>query len=608
MTSAEIRDKFLKFFESRGHKVIPSASLVPENDPSVLFTTAGMQQFKPYYTGDKDALKDFGSLNTVSVQKCVRTSDIDEVGDESHLTFFEMLGNFSFGGYGRKEAIIYAYDFITKELRLEISFVTFYEGSENVPKDEESKKAWEELGVKNIRESGDDVFWGPTGNSGPCGPTTEIYCKNSEGKDVEIWNIVFNEYFCDGSRDDLNNGKAKLIKLPILGIDTGMGLERLVMIKQKVSTVFETELFDVLIAICSDFFGGQDKKTSRIIVDHIKASVFMVDDGMIPGKDKASYVLRKLIQRVVRNSSMLKDISSEDLVTLLIKNIIEIYKNSQNYIKKDINYINKIILDEVRNTIKRDNLAPEVIKKTIGDYMTKNNITPLRVHDVIPGQKIEVDKPLVSGDVLFNLITTKGIDREMLLSYLSSQNFILLPNAEEDLNNLLKKHQDLSRTSSAGMFKGGLSDAGEETKKLHTATHLLRQALEDVLKTEITQKGSNITSERLRFDFSFIRKLTDEEKKKVEELVNQKIAEKLPVNKIVMKKEEAEKTGAAHIFGDKYGDEVSIYYIGDSLEMAYSKEFCGGPHVENTSELGTFKILKEEAVSAGVRRVKAVLE
>jgi len=568
MTSAEIRDKFLKFFEERGHKVVPSSSLVPENDSSVLFTTAGMQQFKPYYTSDKDALKDFNSLNTVSVQKCVRTSDIDEVGDESHLTFFEMLGNFSFGGYGRKEAIVYAHDFITKELGLEISFVTFYEGSENVPKDEESKKAWEKLGVNNIKESGDDVFWGPTGNSGPCGPTTEIYCKNSEGKDVEIWNIVFNEYFCDGSRDDLNNGKAKLTKLPTLGIDTGMGLERLSMIVQEVPMVFDTDLFAPLLLPLREFDSAAGR-SSRIIVDHIRTAVFMINDGVIPSNTDRGYILRRLLRRAFIHAQKIKT----DLPELII--------------------VSQIIIGHIlyKNCYKLDGLMTQ---KIISEEINKFKQT------LESGLK-EFEK----GTSPFILFTTYGFPLEMTKELAKEKGIEI---DENKFNEELKKHQDLSRTSSAGMFKGGLSDAGEETKKLHTATHLLRQALEDVLKTEITQKGSNITSERLRFDFSFTRKMTDEEKKNVEEIVNNKISEKLPVNKIVMKKEEAEKTGAAHIFGDKYGEEVSIYFIGNSLETAYSKEFCGGPHVSNTSELESFKILKEEAVSAGVRRIKAVLE
>lgn len=591
MTSAEIRTKFLKFFEEKGHKVVSSSSLVPENDSSVLFITAGMQQFKPYYTGAKDAQKDFNSLNTVSVQKCVRTSDIDEVGDESHLTFFEMLGNFSFGGYGRKEAIIYAHDFITKELGLEISYVSFYEGSENVPKDEESKKAWEELGVENIKESGDDVFWGPTGNSGPCGPTTEIYCKNSEGKDVEIWNIVFNEYFCDGSRDDLNNGKAKLTKLPILGIDTGMGLERLVMIMQKVSTVFETDLFaHILKEIKSQIntphpaFGtplldlgeGKGERSLRIIADHIRTATFMIADGVIPSNTDRGYILRRIIRRAVIQGDK-TGFMNQEYGYLATQGVVNLYEDFYPELKPKRALIHDLIYKEEEKFRETLSVGIKEIKRLEG------------THGYITGAQAS------------SVFSSYGVPLEIAREITKIEN-------EKDFYKDQETHRKISAIGAEKKFKGGLAGHSEMEIKYHTATHLLRQALEDVLKTEITQKGSNITSERLRFDFSFSRKMTDEEKENVEDIVNKKIDEKLSVNKIVMKKEEAEKTGAAHIFGDKYGDEVSIYSIGDSLETAYSKEFCGGPHVGNTSELGSFKILKEEAVSAGVRRIKAVLE
>src|SRR3990167_9119753 len=270
MDSHTIRSRFLKFFEGRGHKILPSSSLIPENDSSVLFTTAGMQQFKQYYTDPKSADKDFGSRNIVTVQKCVRTGDIDEVGDATHLTFLEMLGNFSFGGYGRREAITYAYDFITKELGLEISYVTFYKGEGVVDRDEESKDIWALLGVKDIRAEGSDVFWGPTGDSGPCGPTTEIYCKNAEGVDVEIWNIVFNEYFCGGSREQLDKGEVKLKKLDILGIDTGMGFERLLATVQKKKSVYETDVFSLLMGNIKERSPNFNDRNARVVVDHLR--------------------------------------------------------------------------------------------------------------------------------------------------------------------------------------------------------------------------------------------------------------------------------------------------------------------------------------------------
>lgn len=543
MQSNEIRQKFLDFFEKKvekKHKVMPSSSLISKDDPSVLFTTAGMQQFKKYYLDPELAEKELGSKNIVTVQKCVRTGDIDEVGDNTHLTFFEMLGNFSFGGYGRKEAIEYAHEFITKEMGLEISYVTVYEGSENVPKDSESENIWKNIDANLIiKEEGSDVFWGPTGNSGPCGPTTEIYCKNASGEDVEIWNIVFNEYFCNGSREQLDKGKANLEKLPVLGVDTGMGFERLVMTVQKKQSVYDTDLFN-----------GEKTKEERIIVDHMRASEKLIEDGVLPANTGAGYVLRRLIRRMVRMSG------EKELKT----NNPEILKEAEKF---------KLTLEHGLKEFEKG-IDPFILATTYG----------------FP---IELTQELAKE---------KGIEIDL-----------------KDFHKKMVEHQKLSRTASAGMFKGGLADAGDETKRLHTATHLLNQALRIVLGNSIIQKGSNITAERLRFDFTYNVKMTDEQKKKVEEIVNEKIKENLPVNKVIMKKEEAEKTGAEHAFGDKYGDEVSIYYIGNSLENSFSKEFCGGPHVANTGELALseagksiFKIKKEEASSAGVRRIKAVLE
>ncbi len=546
MTSTELRAKFLEFFKKNGHVVVPSSSLVPENDPSVLFTTAGMQQFKTYYTGDRNALKDFGSKNTTTVQKCVRTSDIDEVGDATHLTFFEMLGNFSFGGYGRKEAITYAHDFITKELNLPISYVTFFKGNANVPRDDESKMIWEKLGVKDVREEGSDVFWGPTGESGPCGPTTEIYCKNAEGIDVEIWNIVFNEYFCDGTREMLDNGEARFEKLPTLGIDTGMGFERLLATVQNKKNVFETDVFD-----------NEHTRESRIVADHVKAALFMISDGVIPSNTGQGYVLRRLIRRAVRFSK--QPLTSE------IEKIKKIYQGVY-------------VLDDKGEIEKEEGQFRETLSRGMKEFE--------------------------KGIDAFTLFSSYGFPLELTLELAKEKGIEI---DVKDFANKFKEHQDLSRAGAEKKFKGGLGDTSEISVRYHTATHLLHQALHDVLKTEITQKGSNITPERLRFDFTFARKMTDEEKKKVEDIINEKIKAALPVNKVVMKKEQAEKTGAYHAFGDKYGDDVSIYYVGDSLDKAYSKEFCGGPHVKNTSELGHFKIQKEEAVSAGVRRIKAVL-
>jgi len=560
LTSQELREKFIQFFEARGHRNLPSSSLVPEGDPSVLFTTAGMQQFKPYYLNPEMAEKDFGGKNVVTVQKCIRTGDIDEVGDDTHLTFFEMLGNFSFGGYGRKEAITYAYDFITKELGLAISYVTFYKGSDNVPRDEESQKIWQELGVADIREDGADVFWGPTGDSGPCGPTTEIYCKNANGQDVEIWNIVFNEYLCDGSREKLDAGVAKLTKLPVMGIDTGMGFERLLATVQEKKNVYETDLF----------FGEQNHE-ERIVTDHIKASLFMIMDGVVPTNTGRGYVLRRLIRRAVR-------FTKNDL-----HQIIE---------KVKAIYSGVYVLDDKGEIAKE----AEKFKKTLDAGL----------------------KEFEKGIDPFILATTYGFPIELTLELAKEKGIEI---DLEDFHKKMAEHQKLSQTASAGMFKGGLANHNEKTIKLHTAHHLLLAALQQIVSPEIKQRGSNITEERLRMDFSFDRKVTPEELKKVEDLVNEKIQAGLPVIKKEMTLAEAQKIGAQMEFGAKYPDVVSVYFIGGSeerqdlkgaqglaLSNPFSIEFCGGPHISNTSELGHFKIQKEEASSAGVRRIKAVVE
>lgn len=546
MQSNEIRERFLRFFEQRGHKIIPSSSLVPENDPSVLFTTAGMQQFKPYYTAPEHALRDFGTKNVVSVQKCVRTGDIEEVGDTTHCTFIEMLGNFSFGGYGRREAIVYAYDFITKELGLEISYVTFYKGEGVVPKDDESRGIWEELGVKEIRPDGSDVFWGPTGEEGPCGPTTEIYCKNGAGEDVETWNIVFNEYFCDGSREKLDRGEATLKKLPILGIDTGMGLERLLATVQNKESVYGIDLFN-----------NEKTREERIVADHARTSLFLVSDGVVPSNSGRGYVLRRLIRRAVR--------FSQGSLKEKIEKFKEVYKGAYH-------------LDDRGEIEKEENKFRETLGRGLKEFE--------------------------KGEDPFVLATTYGFPIELTLELAKEKGITI---DLEDFNKKMAEHQKLSQTASAGMFKGGLANHDEKTIKLHTAHHLLLAGLQAVVSPEIKQRGSNITPERLRIDFSFERKLTEEEKKKVEDWVNDNINQGLNVVRKEMPLSEAEKLGAEMEFGAKYPETVSVYFIEDPRGNPISKEFCGGPHVSNTKELGQFKILKEEAVAQGVRRIKAVL-
>ncbi len=561
MQSDEVREKFLKFFERKGHKIMPSSSLVPESDPSVLFTTAGMQQFKAYYMRPEDA----PAKNVVSVQKCVRTSDIDEVGDDTHLTFFEMLGNFSFGGYGRREAITYAYEFITKELELDISYVTVYKGEGIVPRDAESYNIWKELGMQDIREDGKDVFWGPTGDSGPCGPTTEIYCKNANGQDVEIWNIVFNEYFCDGSREKLDKGEANLKKLDVLGIDTGMGLERLVTIVQKKKSFYETDLFDSIVVKIKELSTTQDSKAERIVAEHIRSAVFLITDGVVPGNEGRGYILRRVLRRAVRFSDNL-GIPKNNL-SKLAEVVVSQYKS--NY---DIT--NNLVMSEIN---KEEEKFKETLEKGMKEF--KKGIDP------------------------FTLATTYGFPIELTEELAKEEGRMI---DRGDYEEKMKEHQKLSQTASVGMFKGGLANHEPNTIKLHTAHHLLLAALQEKFGKQVKQRGSNINEERLRMDFVFDRKITDEEKKEIENRVNEWISAGLPVIRHEMPLEEAEKLGAEMEFGAKYPPIVSVYKIMHASGPV-SIEFCGGPHVTNTNEIGHFKIQKEEASSQGIRRIKAVL-
>jgi len=541
MQSEEIRRRFLTFFENRGHTVVTSGSLVPRGDSSVLFTTAGMQQFKPYYVGEASAQEDFDSLNTVSIQKCVRTSDIEEVGDERHLTFFEMLGNFSFGGYWKKEAIQYAYDFVTKEMGLKIDYVTVFEGETGVPEDKESEEIWKSIDpnivVKKFGRA--DNFWGPTGEEGPCGPTTEIYVDG-----IEIWNIVFNEFY---------QNKDKTLKpLEIKGIDTGMGLERLAKVVQNVPTVFETDLFKKLISVLPQNLDGKKK---RILADHSRAVSFMISDGVYPNNKGAGYVLRRLLRRILAQFEMGEIKLAFDLTVAKFPEL-----------KRDI--------------------IGEVVNAERSQFIVALNL----------GKK-ELDKlDDVSPESAFRLYNSYGLPLDVIRDKFPQLNV-------QEFEKEFEKHQKISQMGMEQKFKSGLAGHSEMEVKYHTATHLLHQALREVLGEEVFQKGSNITPERLRFDFSFTRKMTDEEKKKVENLVNRKIEESLPVSYEDLPLEEAEKSGAIGLFEEKYGDKVRVYKVGD-----FSLELCGGPHVENTGVLGQFKIIKEEAVSTGTRRIKAILE
>ena len=592
MQSKEIRKKFLEFFKERGHAIVPSSSLIPD-DPSVLLTTAGMQQFKKYYTGELDAMKDFGSRNAASIQKSFRTSDIDEVGDDTHLTFFEMLGNFSFGGYFKQEAIKYAHEFITEEMGLKISCVTIFKGNKQagVPKDEESKEIWNSLDHSiEVREEGmEDIFWGPTGSSGPCGPTTEIYCKNANGKDVEIWNIVFNEFFCSGSREKLLTGEAKLAPLKTKGIDTGMGFERLVMISQSKKSIFETDLFTSLVGGRSDTpIDEADSLSSewRVMLDHSRAIAFLIADGVRPSNKDAGYVLRRLMRRIIvrESSSQGRIYRAEDV----IQKVIDYYGDFYKELLAEKHNIEEVFAEESKKFERTVNNG----LRELGKLPVVDAATAFKLYESY-GLPYEVIKDLGGEKV-------KGLKRE-------------------EFDEEFKKHQEKSHAGAEKKFGGHglILDTGElkagneedmkKVLRLHTATHLLQAALREVLGNEVHQMGSDITPERTRFDFSFSRKMTPEEIKTTEIIVNEKIKEDIPVQFKEMAKAEAEKIGALHFFKEKYPDPVKVYYVGRDISSAWSKEFCGGPHVSRTGEVGEIKIIKEEAVSAGVRRMRAVV-
>ncbi|MEK7649472.1 MAG: alanine--tRNA ligase [Patescibacteria group bacterium] len=587
MKGSEIRQRFLDFFAERGHAVVPSSSLLPD-DPSVLLTTAGMQQFKPYYTGAADAMRDFKSLNTASSQKCFRTSDIDEVGDDTHLTFFEMLGNFSFGGYLKEGAIKLAHEFITKELGLEISYVTIFEGSHGVPKDEESRVVWQSLGVKDIREEGiDDVFWGPTGTSGPCGPTTEIYCTNANGKDIEVWNLVFNQFFYAGSREELLAqvpGKS-FEPLKTAGVDTGMGLERLVMIAQKKRNLFETDLFAPFLELLPPML---DERTRRVMVDHIRGSAFLIADGVRPSNKESGYILRRLMRRVFAYEELYK--IPIHVVDALVHDIVHEYGETY----KDLGAKADMVRSEV--TAERERFL-RTLKSGIKEI-----------------EKLSV----IDATVAFNLYQSFGISYEIIKDVAKEKAVGL---AREAFEAELARHQEKSRQGAEKKFGGHglILDTGElkakdeeELKKvtrLHSATHLLQAALRKVLGDEVHQMGSDITVERTRFDFAFGRKVTPDELKKVEDLVNGAIEKDYTVTKKLMPFDDAVKTGALYFFKEKYPAEVNVYTFGTPDESeVFSREFCGGPHVTHTREIGKLRILKEEASSAGVRRIRATIE
>ena len=597
LSSSEIRSRFLEFFKKRGHEILPSASLVPENDPSVLFNTAGMQPLVPYLMGQKHPLGN----RLASCQKCVRTGDLDDIGDNRHFSFFEMLGNWSLGDYFKSDAITWSYEFLTsKEEGLGLDparlYVTAFEGDANAPRDTETPEIWKSLGIPENRIyflGADDNWWSP-GDNGPCGPDTEMFYDmdgSFVGQEIskekflqevknenliEIWNDVFMEY----KKED---GQV-VGKLSQQNVDTGAGLERLTAVLQGKKTAYETDLFiPVMEAIKSiadkNFFGEKyNEKSARVIADHIRTSIFLISDGVLPSNKDQGYILRRLLRRAIRHADRLG--FSQGITTTrsdlsyLAEKIISVYAGSP--YSFNLHQQALFIFEQIEK-------EEQKFRKTLKDGL----------------------KEFEKGTEPFILATTYGFPIE-LTEELAQEKGIKIDRADFDVK--MKAHQDLSRSGAEQKFKGGLANTNEQTVKLHTAHHLLLAALQEVLGKEVKQRGSNITEERLRIDFNFDRKVTPEELAQVEQLVNGWIAEKLPVVRREMPRAEAEQLGAEMEFGAKYPDMVSVYTIQNSQDHYVSKEFCGGPHVTNTSELGHFKIQKEEASSAGVRRIKAIVQ
>jgi alanyl-tRNA synthetase len=617
LTTDQVRQTFLDFFKQKGHAILPSASLIPENDPTVLFTTAGMHPLVPYLLGEPHPM----GKRLASVQKCVRTGDIDEVGDNRHATFFEMLGNWSLGDYFKEESIQWSYELLVGKEWFDIDperlFVTVFKGDADAPRDEESINIWQaQFAVHGIAadvgEAGRDEpakntqgpriypylkeqnWWGPAGVTGPCGPDTEIFYDTGRphdpafgpvchpncqcGRFIEIWNNVFMQY---NKRDD-----GKFEPLAQRNVDTGMGLERMAAMLQGVPTIFDIDLNQKLIKVLADVFkvaygkNEEQDRSIRIIIDHIRAAAFIIGDprGVTPSNVGQGYIVRRLIRRAVREAKRLgiETLMSSTVAEAVIAEYEKTYPELETNAEK--------ILSELK---KEEEKFAATLERGLKEFK--------RMFDK-DGQ--------ISGEQAFVLYSTYGFPVELTEELVREQG----ASVDRDAFALeFKKHQELSRTASAGAFKGGLADHSEETTKLHTATHLLHQALREVLGDHVAQKGSNITAERLRFDFIHPEKMTPDQVQQVEKIVNDVITRDLPVDYQEMTVQEAKAAGAIGLFEDKYGAKVKVYTVHDenSPKGFFSKEICGGPHVTHTGELGSFKILKEEAVSSGVRRIKA---
>ena len=627
-TTKDIRRLYLRFFESKGHTVISSSSLIPENDSTVLFTTAGMHPLVPFLLGEKHP----GGNRLTSCQKCIRTGDIDEVGDATHLTFFEMLGNWSLGDYFKKDAIAMSWEFLTSSewlgLNKNLIAVSVFEGDADAPFDNEAFDIWKSLGVSEKRIAKlpkKNNWWGPAGETGPCGPDTEMFYWTGDPNEVpesfnddhplwvEIWNDVFMEYNRQRKTDN-SQQEYEFVPLKQKNVDTGMGLERTVAVLNGCD-IYQIDTFKPIIEAIEKLskkrYGsdGDVTHSMRVIADHLRAATFILGDerGITPSNVGQGYVLRRLIRRAVRHGRLLgiegkftRRIAAE-IIQLFMEIYPELEKNSER-VRGEIEKEEEKFEETLNNGLKE---LQKMVFGKIGEGII-NDVKSLEIKEIY-------------GKDLFVVFTTYGFPLEMCLEELGEQirktyqikspfdikESALGKRIISEFNKEIEKHQELSRTASAGAFKGGLADHSEAVVKYHTATHLLHKALREILGDHVEQKGSNLTAERLRFDFSHSQKMTPEEIKKVEDRVNETIRKDLPVRFEMLTVEEAKRKGAIGLFEDKYknlGDKVKVYFVGD-----YSAEICGGPHVEHTGQIGTFKITKEEAVAAGIRRIKATV-
>ena len=587
MKVKELRERYQQFFEARGHRRIPSAPLLPENDPTVLFTPAGMQPLVPYLLGEPHPM----GRRLVNVQRCIRTGDIDEVGDSSHLTFFEMLGNWSLGDYFKRESLAWSHEFLTQVLGISIDklAVTVFAGDADAPRDEESAGIWRELGVPQERIyflPKEDNWWGPVGNTDPCGPDSEIFYDTGRpdhpgcqpgchcGKWFEIWNNVFMMY------NSTATGKLERLQQP--NVDTGMGLDRTIASLNQYDDIFMIDTLRPLVDSLEQLSGkhyADDPRLFRIVADHLRAATFAIADGAKPSNVEAGYITRRLVRRAIRYGRELgiQRNFCADFSAAVLSIFADTYPS----------------LEQNRQTI-----AEELEREETKFKATLER--GLREYRKVADRLRRADETLISGEEAFNLYETFGFPLP-LTSELAREEGLQVDEARFDA--LLMEHRELSRRGTGQKFKGGLADHAEQTTRLHTATHLLHAALRQVLGPSVHQMGSNITGERLRFDFSYPNKLSDEQLQQVQQIVNEQIALDLPISCEMMSLDQALGSGALAFFGEKYGDQVKVYTVG-----GFSKEVCGGPHVSHTGELGRFSIVKQEAVGQGVRRIRGVLE